>query len=398
MARTQQKFGLGIGIGERMGIANICRSLDAGAIQEALAVTGKRSLRKRDFPADVVIYYVIAMALFMHVNLREVLFCLMEGLRLVRGVELRITGKSGISQARSRIGSEPLRYLYEHHVKPLANKKTKGAWYHGRRLVSLDGSYLDLADEKENRQAFGAPTTYVDNCAFPQIRFVCLAEIGTHVLFAARMGEYLKSEQALAREVIPALSPGMLCLADRAFGGMPLWNQALATGADLLWRGRTDRHMAVDAILPDGTYMSRFRVQRPKEGQQEESEPVRVIEYFIEGVESSKDTMFRLITTLTDHEEFPAEELAQLYQQRWEIETAFDELKTHLRGARICLRSKTPELVRQEFYGLLLAHFAVRGLMHEAAQKANVDPDDLSFTHSLRVLRRTLPMGPAISP
>ena len=125
---------------------------------------------------------------------------------------------------------------------------------------------------------------------------------------------------------------------------------------------------------------------------------MRVIEYRIEGVDRSQETTIRLITTLLDPQEFPAEELATLYQQRWEIETAFDELKTHLRGARVCLRSKTPELVRQEFYGLMLAHFVVRGLMHEAAQKANVDPDDLSFTHSLRVLRRTLPLGPAISP
>lgn len=402
MARTQQNFRLGVGIGERISIANICRSLDAGAIQKALDVTGKGSLRKRDFPAEVVVYYVIAMALFMHVNLREVLFCLMEGLRLVRGVELKVTGKSGISQARSRIGAEPLRYLYEHHVKPLANKKTKGAWYHGRRLVSLDGSSLDLADEKENRKAFGGPTTggpaiYSDRCPFPQIRFVCLAEIGTHVLFAARMGEYRASELVLARDVIPALEPGMLCLADRGFTGFPLWKQASSTGADLLWRTRVDISLPVDHVLPDGSYLSHLSSYRSKRSR-EAALPVRVIEFCIEGVEGGEESKYRLVTTLHDHKLHPAEELAQLYQQRWEIETAFDELKTHLRGARMCLRSKTPELVRQEFYGLLLAHFAVRGLMHEAAQKANVDPDDLSFTHSLRVLRRTLPLGPALSP
>ena len=180
---------------------------------------------------------------------------------MVRGVDLKITGKSGISQARSRIGAEPLRYLYEHHVKPVATKDTKGAWYHGRLLVSLDGSYLDLADEKANRQAFGGPSTYNDSSPFPQIRFVCLAEIGTHVLFAARMGEYRTSEQALAREIISSLKPGMLCLADRGFGGLAFWNQAISTGADQLWRVRTDRrHMAVDQALPDGSFLSRIRV------------------------------------------------------------------------------------------------------------------------------------------
>ena len=397
MARTQQKFRLGIGIGERISIANICRSFDAGAIKEALAATGKNSLRKRDLPAEVVIYYVIAMALFMHVNLREVLFCLIDGLRLIRGADVKVTGKSGISQARSRIGSEPLRYLYENHVKPLAKAQTKGAWYHGRRLISLDGSSLDLPAEKEIRRAFGGPSTYVDRCPFPQIRFVFLAEIGTHVLFAARMGEYRSSEMVLARDVIPALEPGMLCLADRGFAGFPLWKQASSTGADLLWRTRNDRTVAVETILPDGSYLGRLRLRRAKAGQ-EESILVRMIEYRIEGVEWSKNEHYRLMTTLLDPDEFPAEELAQLYQQRWEIETAFDELKTHLRGARMCLRSKTPELVRQEFYGLMLAHFVVRGLMHEAALKADVDPDELSFTHSLRVLRRTLLIGPALTP
>lgn len=397
MARTQQRFRLGVGIGERISIANICRSITADAIQEALNATGKNSVRKRDLPAEVVIYYVIAMALFMHVNLREVLFCLIDGLRLIRGTAVKVTGKSGISQARSRIGSEPLRYLYENHVKPLATQQTKGAWYHGRRMVSLDGSSFDLPAEKGIRRVFGGPSTYVDSCPFPQIRFVCLAEIGTHVLFAARMGEYRTSEPALARDVIPALEPGMLCLADRGFAGFPLWKQASSTGADLLWRIRKDQIVVVVTILPDGSYLGRLCLRRPKAGQ-EESILVRVIEYRIEGVEWSEDAHFRLMTTLLDPDEFPAEELAQLYQQRWEIETAFDELKTHLRGARMCLRSKTPELVRQEFYGLMLAHFVVRGLMHEAALKANVDPDDLSFTHSLRVLRRTLPLGPALSP
>lgn len=397
MARTQQRFRQGVGIGERISIANICRAFDADAIKEALAATGRHSRRRRDLPADVAIYYVIAMALFMHVNLREVLFCLIDGLRLIRGTDVKVTGKSGISQARSRIGCEPLRYLYEKHVKPVATHKTKGAWYRGRRLISLDGSYFDLQGEEELRHAFGGPSTYVDRCPFPQIRFVCLAEIGTHVLFAARMGTYRTSEIALAREVIPALKPGMLCLADRGFAGFPLWKQATSTGADLLWRTRNDGTVAVEKVLPDGSYLGRLCLRRAKAGH-EESIAVRVIEYRIEGVDWSDNATYRLMTTLLDPVECPAEELARLYHQRWEIEIAFDELKTHLRGARLCLRSKTPELVRQEFYGLMLAHFVVRGLMHEAAQKAHVDPDDLSFTHSLRVIRRTLPLSPALSP
>lgn len=397
MARTASSWKQAPGVGTYLSIANLCRTIGPREVEEALEKSSKATRRRRDLPAEAVVYYVIAMALFMHVNLREVLFCLMEGLRMVRGVELKVTGKSGISQARTRIGAEPLRRLYEAHVQPIAKANTKGAWYAGKRLVSLDGSTLDIPDESENRETFGIPTTFNDLSPFPQIRFVCLAEVGTHVLFGAQMGGYKSSEITLAREVLPRLSPGMLCLADRGFFNHSLWKEALATGADLLWRARVDHQLPVDRVLPDGSYLSHFMTYRSKR-LREKALVVRVVEYRIEGVEGSEECTYRLVTTLLDHKKCPAEDLAKLYQQRWEVETAFDELKTHLRGGRVCLRSKTPELIRQEFYGLMLAHFTVRGLMHEAAQKAKVDPDVLSFTHSLRVIRRKLTTLSAISP
>ena len=316
---------------------------------------------------------------------------------MVRGVNIKITGKSGISQARTRIGAEPLRHLYDQHVHPIASRKTKGAWYDGKRLVSIDGSTFDVPDERANRKAFGGPTTFNDASPFPQIRFVCLAELGTRVLFAAEMAEYRVGEVALGHKVIENLEADMLCLADRGFFSRDLWQKARKTGADLLWRVRADISLPVEKVLSDGSYMSSLSTYRSKR-EKEKPIPVRVIEYRIDGVDGKKAETYRLATSLLKPADAPAEELAQLYQQRWEIETAFDELKTHLRGARICLRSKTPELVRQEFYGLLLAHFTVRGLMHEAAIKAGVDPDILSFTHSLRVIRRKLPLVASVSP
>lgn len=397
MARTQSTWDKSPGVSAYLGVANICRTLDPVSVREALEKSGKCTKRHRDLPAEATVYFVVAMALYMHVNLREVLFCLMEGLRMVRGLDIKVAGKSGISQARTRIGAEPLRRLYEQHVRPIATPATKGAWYIGKRLVSIDGSTLDVPDEPGNRTHFNSPTTFNGASPFPQVRFVCLAEIGTRVLFAGKMSGYNTSEVVLARSVIEQLKPDMLCLADRGFIGHDLWKKASATGADLLWRARADIRLPVETVLPDGSYLSHlssYRANRAKAA----PIPVRVVEYRMDEAQNGENVVYRLVTTLRDYNQAPAAELANLYHQRWEIETAFDELKTHLRGKRICLRSKTPELVEQEFYGLMLAHFTVRGLMHEASRMADIDPDTLSFTHSLSVIRRNLPLIPVFSP
>jgi Transposase DDE domain len=189
----------------------------------------------------------------------------------------------------------------------------------------------------------------------------------------------------------------MLCLADRNFLGYELWQQAQATGADLLWRGKKHLRLAREAELPDGSYLSRIYPSERDWRKNTKGIRVRVIEYTLEGVPEAEPS-YRLVTTILDHRVAPAAELAALYHERWEIETALDELKTHLRGAQVVLRSKTPDLVKQEFYGFMLAHFAVRGLMHEAALKADEDPDRLSFLHAVRVIRRKLSTFGAIPP
>jgi hypothetical protein len=274
---------------------------------------------------------------------------------------------------------------------------TRGAWYRGWRLVSLDGSTMDVADEQGNEEAFGRPGASRGSSAYPQFRFVSLVESGTHVLFGTRMGPYATSENTLAKDVLGALDSGMLCLADRGFFGFEMWQQALATQAQLLWRCKKNMRFACEQRLADGSYLSRTYPSERDRRQQSNSIPVRVIEYRLQGV-ADAEPIYRLVTSVLDAQQAPADELAALYHERWEIETALDELKTHLRGARIVLRSKTAELVRQEFYGLLMAHFAVRALMHEAALKANVDPDRLSFLHAVRVVRRKLPAFNAIPP
>jgi len=339
------------------------------------------------------------LALYMRSSYREVLRCLLEGVQwlLDPSAALKVAGKSGISQARSRLGPEPLKKLYEASVAPIAERRTKGAWYREWRLISLDGSTLDTADTEENENAFGRPGASRGASAFPKIRFVALLENGTHVLWAARMSKYSTDEITLAQDVVPALGKGMLCLADRFFPSYKLWQAAARTGADLLWRTRQNARLDPDQRLADGSYLSRIYPSTSDRRNQRKGIVVRVIDYRLKDVKGA-EPIYRLITTVLDHTQAPAKELAALYHERWEIETALDELKTHLRGAQIVLRSKTPELVEQEFWGLLMAHYAIRSLMHEAALKADEDPDRLSFLHSVRVVQRRMARFAAIPP
>jgi Insertion element 4 transposase N-terminal/Transposase DDE domain len=399
MARVIAELPKGTRLTDYISLGVLSKTFPVSQVKTVLAEQGKASQRQRDLPAHVVVYYVIALALFMQVSYREVLRCLLEGLTwlLGPGQAVKVTGKSGISQARTRLGWEVMRQLHEEVVKPIAVAATQGAWYRRWRLVSLDGSTLDVADEKENERAFGRPSASRGSSAYPQLRFVSLVENGTHVLLGTRLAGYATGEITLAREVITALKKGMLCLADRNFFGFALWNQARATGADLLWRVKKNLRWAVEQPLPDGSYLSRIYPSERDRRHQANGVIVRVIDYQLEGI-ADAEPIYRLVTTLLDPAEGRAEEGAALYHERWEIETALDELKTHLRGAKIVLRSKTPDLVRQEFYGLLLAHFAVRGLMHEAALKAGEDPDRLSFVHAVRVIRRKLPLYGALPP
>jgi hypothetical protein len=398
MARVPAGLPAGIRLSDHISLGVIARTFPPDRVRQVLAETGKASERERDLPAQVMVYYAIALALYAGAGTREVLRCLLEGLRWLWGAEaVRVAGKSGISQARTRLGEAPLRRLYEQVVRPVATPATKGAWYRAWRLVSLDGSCLDVADTEENCAAFGRPEAGRGESAFPQVRFVALAENGTHVLFGARLGSFADGETTLAHKVLTVLQPGMLCLADRQFFGHALWQAAAATGAALLWRVKRNLRLPCEARLADGSYLTTVYPSAKDRRHRTGGVRVRVVEYRLEGI-AEAEPLYRLVTTLLDPATSPAVELAALYHERWEIEGALAELKTHLRGAQVVLRSKTSALVRQEFWGLLLAHFAVRGLMHEAALRVDEDPDRLSFLHAVRVVRRKLPLFAALPP
>jgi len=259
-----------------------------------------------------------------------------------------------------------------------------------------------VPDTAENDEYFGRPGSPrgEGKGAFPQVRLVGLAECGTHAVFSVALGRYSAAERALAAQVVTALRPGMLMLADRGFTGYELWRTAAGTGASLLWRASDSFTLPVQQVLSDGSYLSQLVPRRATRSHQDGAEPitVRVVEYTIDDGRAPQDEHYRLITTLLAPDQAPAAELAELYAQRWEFENTLDELKTHQRGARVVLRSRSPAGVEQEIWGFLLVHWAIRDLMHTAALDGDVDPDRVSFIRTLRLARRTVTEQAALSP
>jgi hypothetical protein len=252
-----------------------------------------------------------------------------------------------------------MRRLAQRVLRPLAAPGAPGAWYRERRVMALDGSCLDVADEQANAQFFGYPTAVRGQSAFPQARVLGLVECGTHAVVAADIAAYARSEKAMAAEVLPGwLRKDMLLLADRGFYSFKLWQLAAGSGAALLWRVSATIKLPAQEVLADGSYLS--TVYDSADSARRHGTTVRVIEYALHNSATPAEDSYRLITTVLNADQAPGLELAALYHERWEIEGVFDEFKTHLRGASTVLRSKTPDLVQQELWGLLLAHFAVR--------------------------------------
>jgi len=389
-----------------VSVGLLMKVFPADVVDTVIAECGRTEQRRRSLPARSMAYFAMGMALHSEGSYEDVLALISDGIAWAHREEGagRLANKAAISHARDRLGSEPMALLFERVAKPLAdgdNKDTPGCWVAGRRLVAIDGTCLDLPDTPANDAFFGRPGVMKgERSAFPQARVVALAECGTHVMFEAVIGPYTTSENALSSELLTRLRPGMLCLADRGFYSFKAWQTASATGADLLWRVKDNLKLDVVTDLPDGSWLADV-FDSVTDRRREQPLRVRVIEYTVEdGREPSGP--YRLLTTILDHRQAPAAELAAAYAQRWEIETTFDELKTHQRGPRAVLRSKSPDLVTQEIWGHLCCHYAIRSLMFDAAQHAGEhagrDPDRVSFVAALRISRRSIAQQGAFSP
>jgi hypothetical protein len=401
----------GVRLTDRLGIGVLTRLVDRDLVDEVLVETGRTEKRSRLLPARVVVYYVMGLCLFFGESYEEVMRLLVNGLRFLgtwrKGWTIPTTG--AISQARQRLGPEPLRVLFERVALPCARRGTQGAWLGRWRLMAIDGFVLDIPDTPANDARFGRSGGTKNPAPFPQVKIVGLGECGTHAVVAARLGPWRVDEGVLAGELIIDFEPGMLVTADRGFYAYRLWEAAAATGADLLWRMPDGPHLPVVRPLKDGSYESflldpkvrrRRAVQRHRGSvniEEPSGLPVRVIEYEVTNREG-KGEIFCLVTTIMDPDEASSAELAAAYAERWEFESSLDEIKTHQRGRGGVLRSKAPDMIEQEIWALLLTHYAVRHLMCEAADQADIDPDRLSFIRSLRIIRRQVTDQAGFSP
>jgi Insertion element 4 transposase N-terminal/Transposase DDE domain len=400
-------------ITDRIALGALTHTFPPDLVDRVVEQTGRAEQRRRLLPARVVVYFVLALALFSHAAYEEVMRCLVEGLGWAQQARRgrrswpwwHVPGASALAEARERLGPEPLKVLFVQAARPLATQATRGAWYRRWRLLVLDGTCLDVPDSPANQVLGRSKSGRGEGVgAFPQVRVVGLVEAGTHAIVDAVQGPYSTGEQTLAHQLAHdrgPLGPGVLLLADRLFVGAELWQAMAATGADLVWRvkcGKGAPTLPVDQVLSDGSWLSRIYARSDRH-QRRHPIMVRVIEYALTdpGRRTSTDR-YRLVTTIGDPTQAPAADLAALYTQRWEIETALAELKTTQRGPKQVLRSKSPELVAQEVWAHLLVHYALRAVMHTAALAEDLDPDRLSFIRTLRVIRRQVIAQPAFSP
>jgi hypothetical protein len=403
MARTKAVLGAGARLSDFLSASLLARVVPPEVVHAVLDAHGCNSQRVRSFPAVAGVYYCMALSLYPEAAYEEVFAVVSQGLAWASGAaQPALVNKSSISALRSRIGPAPLLDLVQRCCVALANAKDHPeAFYAGLRLVAIDGSTFELPDEAGNAHSFGYPgsrTSVAGHASYPQARCAVLVECATHAILGANLGAYRTGEWELSVPLLAGLKPGMLCMADRGFTGFEHWREAKATGAELLWRCGSTWQLPVLRVLDDGSFLSVVRptgVGRARAAEQ--AITVRVIDYALPGLDDAQPR-YRLLTTLLDPQAAPAMELAALYHQRWEIEAVFDELKTHLRQSRRVLRSKTPELVRQEFYGWVLAHYAVRWLLHQGASHHRVPHAELSFKGHVELLRRTQPQSGAFPP
>jgi hypothetical protein len=368
------------------------------ALDDAIVAAGAQEQRRRLLPARLVVALVIAMGLWARDGLRDVLANLVDGLRERDPAPWRDwhpPAKSALTQARQRLGPRPLFLLFRRLAGPAAPPGLPGAFLFGLRLMAVDGSTLDLPDTPANARAFGRPTTDRGEKvgAFPQLRLVWLVEAGTHVLCDLILRPYRAGEAPAARRLLRSVGAGMLVMWDRGLHSYEMLQGARARRAEFLGRVGKAIVLAPDELLRDGSFLA-YVYPSPKHRRRRAGGIlVRVVEYAIDDpARPGRAERYRLITSLLDPTEYPAATLAAEYHQRWEGEGTAAEVKVHQADRRPAphVRSRRPREVVQEVYGLALAHLAIRLTMVEAAARAHLDPDRLSFTGTLRILRRAV--------
>jgi len=403
---------------DRISGGVLTRTFPPDLVDEVVEATGTREQRRRLLPARLMVYFVLALWLFRGRNCGygQVMIKLADGLYHRRRGEDLLAGDldpdgwvdagegrrwrqpniSSLARGRGKLGSDPLRMLFEHVAGPVAADGTAGVFCCGLRVISMDGSTTDVPDSDENDAFFGRPSNASRDGAFPQVRWVAAAESGTGALTGAAFGPYTCGEQTQALDLLPCFAPGMLVLADRNFLSWSLARDVLATGAHILWRASASFTLRPLRVLPDGTWLAELKPPRKSDGP---PVTVRVIEYTVhttaegDGGESSSE-VFCLVTDLLDTEEYPALDLACCYPERWGCETVTGHHKTDMGQGQPVLRSKDPEGVAQEMRALFAVYQAICRIAGAGADAMGIPPDRISFPHALQAAAGTVAAFP----
>lgn len=385
-------------LSDHVSLGVLAKVFPPSLVNEVITKVGAGEQRSRLLPAWMMVYYVMALALHAAASYEEVMRNLLGGLQWIshRTSEWSMPTKAAIFKARTRLGAPVMIELFDQAAKPFGPQTPRG-FLAGLRLVSVDGTTMDLADTPANERAYGRPGTNTEfKSAFPQARLLGLVECATHAIIGAVTGPCTTAENDMYPGLHHKLDSSMLLMADRGFFSYQSFKDSAATGAQLLWRVRGNMVLPVHEEFEDGSYLSAVYEGTKERRNNVDPIRVRVVEYAVG--DGEKTSEFRLLTTILDPGIASARELAEAYAKRWEIELCFKEMKTHQRGPSVVLRSKTPEGVLQEIYGYLCTHYALRTLIGEVAAEFDEDPLRISFTRTLRAARRSMATRPGFSP
>jgi hypothetical protein len=393
---------------DQVSLGVLVSTVSRDVIDAAVAACGVGDRRSGGkLPAHVTAYLTMGLCLFADDDYEEVATKVTGSLDRwgCWDASWSVPTSSGITQARKRLGAKAMAEVFQGVAEPVGGLLTRGAMLRDWRLLAIDGLEVDLPDTEANAAEFGYAGSGDHRSAYPKARVVALSECGTHAFLAAEVAPYKVGEKTLAKRLYGRLQPGELLTADRNFYSFQAWGDAVATGAALLWRAPTGLRLPLTRVLPDGTYLSVLVNPKLRGARRDrviaaavagdEIDPddgylVRVIEYTVpDRVGNGTGELIALLTTITNPHDARADELADTYHQRWEHETGNDQLKTHLRGPGRVLRSRLPDLAYQEIWAWLTVHYAIAVLIARAAEAADIDPDRISFTRALRIIRRT---------
>jgi hypothetical protein len=400
MGYRLREFGAESKFISELTVEAISRAVPMSEVKAVIQETGPQAIRERKLNMVATIFLVIVMNLYTHLSLGDVMSKLAQGLRFIwHNPCYRLPKDSALTYRRYQLGARPLVRLFHRVCRPMTTPATRGAFLFGLRLMAIDGTVEDVPDTPENAAAFGRQHGSRGDSAFPQVQGVYLAECGAHAIVDAGFWPYRVSERVGGFRMLRSVGPGMLVMWDRGLHDYDMFVQARQRGAHVLSRLPAGVKPKRIRTLPDGSSLAYLRPSDYARRKRGEHVLVRVIEYTLtDPALPGYGETHRLVTTLLDPETYPALDLACAYHERWEIEIVIDEVDTHQRLAGRTLRSLKPVGVIQELYGLLIAHYAVRSLMHEAALQADLDPDRLSFVHALRVIGNAVPEFQMVAP